>query len=995
MNPLNQFLNQLNNINSEDEDLEYDYKEPSVNKQYKINNKNNNIYYQDLKTNHDSNQVNNENVEIKPKKKTFEELLNEQLNSNQDAIPRDDDFFNKKPIFEYKKNNRINEKLIVKPTEIQTKKYKYYSENFDKKFGTNEEKHLVVEEPSYNKKIKGKINKRGKNNTNSNHSNPIVKSSNKYEINKEVKENRDLTPINTPVINSIYPNQIQKNIKKEVISKPINAIPIKNKETKITKIEKDDYESLIAPIKRPQIIEDLMKGKFNNTKQNDDYENADDSHENNNVSPSKNYDNNSNVYNDEESDYHPNEDVISNKYKHEKYNHENNITEEYNKIYEASLLNNPPDKTTNNQLELLNSKNINQNNNQTRKYVDYNNIEEDEDDREIIEKYKISTATNHKPKKIEEEYNSNIINNDQHVLMNKYFKTNVQNNQAQSKALNVPQAQTNQIDLQPKVSDKIKELDNEIDKFKNENEKLNKLKNEYNKLTKELKQELTQVNELKNSQIKEFNIWKEAEMKKLEKDKKVHARNIKAMQEMPNRKEREEIDELTKQLATIKEEFKVKENKNKLNENRLKKIVDEYKSKNDDLNKQIKEGEEVRIKQMIEIKELKNQLQNFYNQAKSQKQQPQSQIQPQIQNNINTLNNLGQNTQFVIQQASSSLNINNKIQNKPLKQVEHVNQENKFKSNIFTNDNVKQPPLNSYDTNEYNQNNYYKSTSNNKNLSKPESKMEYYETNTNNEDSYNIDNEESNNKHLMNDSDQEQYNDNNNNFNITNNNKKQNETHQSKYKIETKPPIKNTLKEKDREKAKDSYEMVFLEKYHGEQQNLAKLIKQDITNDGKVIRLYENGKKVVIFNSGVRRETYKDDYTIVYFNNGDIKQTYPDGKTIYYYSQSKAHQTTFPDQLQVFKFSSGQIEFHYPDLTKKIIMPDGSVKHIMKDNYEETLFPDGSIKKDDPFTGISTIEFLDGSKIIIYQDGSQFKELPDGTLYRILNDGKMERVRNI
>jgi hypothetical protein len=41
--------------------------------------------------------------------------------------------------------------------------------------------------------------------------------------------------------------------------------------------------------------------------------------------------------------------------------------------------------------------------------------------------------------------------------------------------------------------------------------------------------------------------------------------------------------------------------------------------------------------------------------------------------------------------------------------------------------------------------------------------------------------------------------------------------------------------------------------------------------DGKVQRVYLNGKKEVIFANKVRRETYPDGYTIVYFNNGDMK----------------------------------------------------------------------------------------------------------------------------
>jgi len=54
------------------------------------------------------------------------------------------------------------------------------------------------------------------------------------------------------------------------------------------------------------------------------------------------------------------------------------------------------------------------------------------------------------------------------------------------------------------------------------------------------------------------------------------------------------------------------------------------------------------------------------------------------------------------------------------------------------------------------------------------------------------------------------------------------------------------------------------------------VLEQIIGHDGKIQRVYENGKKEVIFNNGVKREVFPDGYTIVYFNNSDIKQTYSD-----------------------------------------------------------------------------------------------------------------------
>lgn len=70
--------------------------------------------------------------------------------------------------------------------------------------------------------------------------------------------------------------------------------------------------------------------------------------------------------------------------------------------------------------------------------------------------------------------------------------------------------------------------------------------------------------------------------------------------------------------------------------------------------------------------------------------------------------------------------------------------------------------------------------------------------------------------------------------------------------------------------------MKFPKEYHNKSAPNNKVTEQIIGNDGKIQRVYENGKKEVIFNNGVKREVFPDGYTIVYFNNNDIKQTYPD-----------------------------------------------------------------------------------------------------------------------
>ena len=67
------------------------------------------------------------------------------------------------------------------------------------------------------------------------------------------------------------------------------------------------------------------------------------------------------------------------------------------------------------------------------------------------------------------------------------------------------------------------------------------------------------------------------------------------------------------------------------------------------------------------------------------------------------------------------------------------------------------------------------------------------------------------------------------------------------------------------------YDLKLPDMYHcDDHQNTT--VKSEVKNpDGKIQRIYLNGKKEVVFSNRVRRETFPDGYTIVHFTNGDIK----------------------------------------------------------------------------------------------------------------------------
>jgi hypothetical protein len=185
------------------------------------------------------------------------------------------------------------------------------------------------------------------------------------------------------------------------------------------------------------------------------------------------------------------------------------------------------------------------------------------------------------------------------------------------------------------------------------------------------------------------------------------------------------------------------------------------------------------------------------------------------------------------------------------------------------------------------------------------------------------------------------------------------------------------------------FDMVFLPQYHSPSANMIRLIRQDITEDGKIIKQYENNKKEVIFpNSGLKKELFEDGYQVSYFKNKDIKQLYPDGKEVYLYAENNTVVTKFPNGLRVFKFSNGQIEKNFPDGTKIVNYADGTIRNVYNDGVEEVFFNDGSLQKVDK-NGIITVEYSDGIQDTIYPDESKIRKYPDGRITKINSDGSV------
>lgn len=88
------------------------------------------------------------------------------------------------------------------------------------------------------------------------------------------------------------------------------------------------------------------------------------------------------------------------------------------------------------------------------------------------------------------------------------------------------------------------------------------------------------------------------------------------------------------------------------------------------------------------------------------------------------------------------------------------------------------------------------------------------------------------------------------------------------------------------------------------EENLQELVRRE-EQEGKVHLYYQDGKKEIIFDSGIHKEVlkkkililqiYTDGYTVVHFINNDVKQLFPNGVVVYYFDDAHATQTTLPN----------------------------------------------------------------------------------------------------
>lgn len=145
------------------------------------------------------------------------------------------------------------------------------------------------------------------------------------------------------------------------------------------------------------------------------------------------------------------------------------------------------------------------------------------------------------------------------------------------------------------VESRIKALEEEINQFKAENKRILDLRNQQEIEVKNMQADELQFRREMEKQRLEFESYKADESQKMSREKKVWEKHYKAARDIPNRKERQEIEQLQNELAAQTQTIVDMEKRNKLNAGRLNDRVRLLTQQNLELTNEVRELEKLRL----------------------------------------------------------------------------------------------------------------------------------------------------------------------------------------------------------------------------------------------------------------------------------------------------------------------------------------------------------------------------------------------------------------
>ncbi|GFN76839.1 centromere protein j [Plakobranchus ocellatus] len=164
---------------------------------------------------------------------------------------------------------------------------------------------------------------------------------------------------------------------------------------------------------------------------------------------------------------------------------------------------------------------------------------------------------------------------------------------------------------------------------------------------------------------------------------------------------------------------------------------------------------------------------------------------------------------------------------------------------------------------------------------------------------------------------------------------------------------------------------------------------ENLHQDGKLEKTFRTGAKEILFPNGTLKEISADGQTIICrLANGDIRQIFPDHRVVYIFSEPEIMQTTFPDGMETFQFQNGQVERRYPDGTVEITFPSKDIKYMFPDGGQEVILTDGTVMQYNS-QGERTVEYPSGDREV-HTAEFQRREFPDGIIKTIYADGRHE-----
>ncbi|XP_061484599.1 centromere protein J isoform X2 [Rhineura floridana] len=145
------------------------------------------------------------------------------------------------------------------------------------------------------------------------------------------------------------------------------------------------------------------------------------------------------------------------------------------------------------------------------------------------------------------------------------------------------------------LREKLVELEIEIERFREENASLTKLREERENTLEKLRKEVADFENQKTKELAQIEEFKKEETRKLQKERKVFEKYAQAARAIPDKKERDEIQALKQQMATLQEDLKRREAKWSTTHIRLRDQIEALTRENMQLREEIKIMERFRL----------------------------------------------------------------------------------------------------------------------------------------------------------------------------------------------------------------------------------------------------------------------------------------------------------------------------------------------------------------------------------------------------------------